>query len=63
MKNEYKENLLCSFWVFSESRQQNKKSQLVFLVTSAVGLFLNEILMFLFRIIGGEDQILIWKMN
>ena len=50
--------LLCVLWVFKGAKQQNKKKQAAFFITSAVGLVLNEILMLLFRVIWGEDTVL-----
>lgn len=50
--------LLCVLWVFKGAKQQNKKKQAAFFITSAVGLILNEILMLLFRLIWGEDTVL-----
>ena len=51
--------LLCAFWVFKAAKQQNRNSRIAFFLTSAVGLLLNELLMFLFRVIWGEDLVLI----
>ena len=50
--------LICVFWVFPGAREQNRKKQAAFLLTSAVGLLLNEILMFLFRAAWGEETVL-----
>lgn len=50
--------VMCAFWVFPGARQQSKKSQVAFFLTSAVGLVLNEILMLLFRVIWGEESVL-----
>ena len=50
--------LICVFWVFDGAREQNKKSQAAFLLTSVIGLLLNELLMFLFRVMWGEDAVL-----
>ena len=50
--------LICVLWVFDGAREQSRKSQLAFFLTSAVGLLLNELLMFLFRVIWGEETVL-----
>ena len=50
--------LICVFWVFSGAREQSRKKQAAFLLTSAVGLVLNELLMFLFRAAWGEETVL-----
>ena len=50
--------LICVFWVFDGAREQNRKSQAAFFLTSAVGLLLNELLMFLFRVAWGEETVL-----
>ena len=50
--------LICVLWVFPGAREQNRKKQAAFLLTSAVGLLLNEILMFLFRTAWGEETVL-----
>ena len=50
--------LICVFWVFSGAREQSRKNQIAFFLTSAVGLVLNEVLMFFFRILWGEDPVL-----
>ena len=50
--------LICVLWVFPGAREQNRKKQAAFLLTSAVGLLLNEILMFLFRAAWGEETVL-----
>ena len=50
--------LICVFWVFDGAREQSRKSQAAFFLTSAVGLLLNELLMFLFRVIWGEETVL-----
>ncbi len=51
--------LMCVLWVFSGAREQNNIAKLGFFITSAVGLFLNEGLMFLFRVIFGEDHVIL----
>jgi len=50
--------LICVLWVFPGAKEQSRKSQLAFFLTSAVGLALNELLMFLFRILWGEETVL-----
>ena len=50
--------LICVFWVFSGAREQSRQSRIAFFLTSAVGLLLNELLMFLFRVMWGEDAVL-----
>ena len=50
--------LLCVKWVFEGAGEQGNAQRFGFLVTSAVGLGLNELLMFLFRLAFGEDQVL-----
>ena len=48
--------LMCVRWVFPEAGSQRRSAQLAFLLTSVIGLFLNEGLMLLFRVLFGEDQ-------
>ena len=50
--------VLCVKWVFEGAGEQGNAQRFGFLVTSAVGLGLNELLMFLFRLAFGEDQVL-----
>ena len=50
--------LICVFWVFRGAREQNRKNQIAFFLTSAVGLALNEVLMLLFRVAWGEEKVL-----
>ena len=47
--------LMCVGWVFDGAGKQGNAQRAGFLVTSAVGLGLNELLMLLFRAIFGED--------
>ena len=49
--------LLCAKWVFSGTKDQGNAARLGFLVTSVMGLLLNELLMFIFRNAFGEDQV------
>ena len=50
--------LICVLWVFRGAREQNRKNQIAFFLTSAVGLVLNEVLMLLFRVAWGEEKVL-----
>lgn len=50
--------LICVAWVFSGAREQSRKKQAAFLLTSVVGLGINEVLMLLFRVLWGEDVVL-----
>ena len=50
--------MICVFWVFDGARDQGRKNQAAFLLTSVIGLLLNELFMFLFRVIWGEDTVL-----
>ena len=47
--------LLCVRWVFDGAGEQGSAQRAGFLITSAVGLGLNELLMLLFRALLGED--------
>ena len=48
--------LLCVKWVFRGVGEQKRSAQAGFLLTSIMGLLLNEGLMLLFRVLFGEDQ-------
>lgn len=48
---------LCVRWVFTGTGDQKASAKLGFLVTSAMGLVLNEGLMWLFRSLLGEDAV------
>ena len=50
--------LLCVKWVFSGAEEQGNSAKAGFLVTSVMGLLLNELLMFVFRNVLGEDTVL-----
>ena len=50
--------LICMLWVFPGAKEQNMRSQAAFFLTSAAGLALNELLMFLFRTVWGEETVL-----
>ena len=47
--------LMCVRWVFDGAAEQGNAAKAGFFVTSVMGLFLNEGLMWLFRILFGED--------
>lgn len=51
--------LLCVKWVFGGAKDQGNSAKLGFLVTSVMGLFLNELLMLIFRGIFGEDAVVL----
>ncbi|MBO4836831.1 MAG: GtrA family protein [Clostridia bacterium] len=51
--------LLCIGWVFRGAKEQGKAEKAGFLITSLMGLALNELLMFLFRLLLGEDTVLL----
>lgn len=48
--------LLCVHWVFRGAQDQGRAARAGFLITSVMGLLLNEGLMYLFRVLLGEDQ-------
>ena len=48
--------LLCVKWVFSGADGQGNTAKAAFLVTSVMGLLLNELLMYIFGNVFGEDQ-------
>lgn len=50
--------LLCLKWVFHGATDNGSKTKAAFLLTSVIGLVLNELLMLLFRVIFGEDTVL-----
>ncbi len=49
--------LLCVKWVFRGVGDQGNSAKAGFLITSVMGLFLNELLMLIFRGVFGEDQV------
>ena len=49
--------LMCIRWVFDGAGEQGKAQKIGFLVTSVMGLVLNELLMWLFRLAFGEDTV------
>lgn len=51
--------LLCVIWVFRGAKNRGTGAKAGFLVTSLVGLGLNELLMLLFRMILGEDAVIL----
>ena len=51
--------LLCVKWVFIGVEQQDSSAKAGFLVTSVMGLLLNELLMLLFRALFGEDGVVL----
>ena len=51
--------LLCVRWVFSGAREQGAAAKAGFLLTSVMGLLLNELFMLLFRWLLGEDTALL----
>ncbi len=50
--------LICVLWVFAGAREQSRKNRIAFFLTSAAGLLLNELLMFVFRVLWGEETVL-----
>lgn len=55
--------ILCVIWVFENAKGGGYSAKIGFLVTSLIGLLLNELLMLLFRHVFGEDQVLFTVMN
>ncbi len=51
--------LMCIKWVFDGAGEQGNKQKIGFLVTSVMGLLLNELLMWLFRVAFGEDTVVL----
>ena len=51
--------LLCVVWVFRGTKNRGAGAQAGFLITSLIGLGLNELLMLLFRLILGEDAVIL----
>ena len=49
---------MCVLWVWPGTKGKGNEVRIGFLITSVIGLFLNEGLMLLFRLIFGEEQIL-----
>ncbi len=50
--------LLCVVWVFRGTKNRGAGAKAGFLITSLIGLGLNELLMLLFRLILGEDTVI-----
>ena len=51
--------LLCVVWVFRGANNRGAGAKAGFLITSLIGLGLNELLMLLFRLILGEDAVIL----
>ena len=51
--------LLCVIWVFPNAPGNGNAARIGFLITSLIGLALNELLMWLFRMILGEETVLL----
>lgn len=51
--------LICFYWVFRGARDGGSLAKAGFFVTSLIGLGLNALLMLLFRVLFGEDRILL----
>ena len=51
--------ILCVVWVFRGTKNQGAGAKAGFLITSLIGLGLNELLMLLFRLILGEDAVIL----
>lgn len=51
--------LLCVIWVFPDAGENGNAAKIGFLITSLIGLALNELLMWLFRVILGEETVLL----
>ena len=50
--------LLAVFWIWPSAKGSDNTVKLGFLITSLIGLLLNELLMWIFRLVFGEDQVL-----
>lgn len=50
--------LMCIAWVFEGTKNSGRATQLGFLITSAMGLLFNELLMLVFRLLFGEEAVL-----
>ena len=50
--------LLAVLWIWPSAKGSGNTVKLGFLITSLIGLLLNELLMWIFRLIFGEDQVL-----
>ena len=50
---------LCVVWVFKGTKNRGAGAKAGFMITSFIGLGLNELLMLLFRFVLGEEQVLL----
>ena len=50
--------LFCVLWIWPSAKGNNTAMKAGFLVTSLIGLLLNELFMWIFRMILGEEQVL-----
>ena len=50
--------VLCVLWIWPSAKGSSAVTKIGFVVTSLIGLLLNELLMWLFRLIFGEEQVL-----
>ena len=51
--------LFCVKWVFPDAGKQGNKARIAFFISSIMGLFMNEGLMWLFRVLLGEDTVVV----
>ena len=51
--------ILCVVWVFRGTKNRGAGAKAGFLITSLIGLGLNELLMLLFRVTLGENQVIL----
>ncbi len=51
--------LLCVVWVFRGTKNRGAGTKAGFLITSLIGLGLNELLMLLFRLVLGEETVIL----
>ena len=51
--------ILCVAWVFRGNKNQSAGAKAGFLITSLIGLGLNELLMLLFRLVLGEETVIL----
>lgn len=51
--------ILCVRWVFIGAKEQKATAKAGFLITSLIGLILNEFLMWLFGMLFGEDDVIL----
>ena len=50
--------ILCILWIWPSAKDSGNTARIGFLITSVIGLLLNELLMWIFRMIFGEEQVL-----